>query len=273
MADTHTLEKIGEGREAEMFVWEDGRILRLLRDPGRGTQVQWEAGAMQTARARGLPVPEVYGITEFMGRPGIIMERIEGADLLTRISSRPWTLWKAGDILGEVHARLHSTPASARLPDLRSRIAERISSNPELPATLARFAADELKDLPDGDKICHFDFHPANVLMSSNGPVVIDWTNVKRGDHHADVARAVLILKLGEPPPGSVSAVMRVLTRFARGILLRRYLSAYRRHGQLDRSLLDRWLPVCAVDRLLDGIPEEVPAIRRLLEKAGAQLP
>jgi hypothetical protein len=66
---------------------------------------------------------------------------------------------------------------------------------------------------------------------------------------------------------------MRVLTRFARGILLNRYLNAYRCHGQLDDALVDRWLPVCAVDRLLDGIPEEIPAIRRFLEGSGAPLP
>jgi aminoglycoside phosphotransferase (APT) family kinase protein len=159
------------------------------------------------------------------------------------------------------------------LPEVRARIAERISSNPEIPRPLAAFALQGLNELPDGDRMCHFDYHPANVLMSPNGPVVIDWTGVKRGDHHADVARSVLILRLGEPPPGSISAVMRVLTRFARGILLRRYLSSYKRHGQLDDALVDRWLAVCAVDRLLDGIPEEIPAIRRLLEKAGAPLP
>ena len=271
MVQTETLVKIGEGREAEMFAWEDGRVLRLLRDPARRAGVQWEAAAMQTARSRGLPVPEIYGITEVMGRPGIIMERVDGTDLLTQISARPWTLWKAGDILGEVHARLHSTTASERLPELRARLAERITGRAEIPKPLASFATDALKDLPDGDRMCHFDFHPANVLMSPKGPVVIDWTNVKRGDHHADVARAVLILKLGEPPEAA-PAHLKLLARFGRAMLLGRYLRSYRRHGQLDDALVDRWIPVCAVDRLLDGIPEEVPAIRRLLEKAGSPL-
>jgi aminoglycoside phosphotransferase (APT) family kinase protein len=270
--DTTTLVKIGEGREAEMFAWEGGTILRLLRGTDRRNQVQWEAAAMETARARGLPVPAVFGITEVMGRPGIIMERVDGPDLLTQINARPWTIFQAGSLLGDVHARLHSVTASERLPMLKPTLAARIGSRPEIPPELARFAIDSLNDLPEGDRICHFDYHPANVLISSAGPVVIDWTNVKRGDHHADVARSVLILRLGEPPPGSVSAVMKVLIRFARGILLGRYLSAYHRREHLDRSLVDRWIPVCAVDRLLDGIPEEVPAIHRLLRESGAPL-
>jgi aminoglycoside phosphotransferase (APT) family kinase protein len=271
MAETETLTKIGEGREAEMLAWEDGKVLRLLRDPGRGNQAQWEAAAMQTARRRGLPVPEVYGITEVMGRPGIIMERIEGTDFLTQIGARPWFVFKAGNVCGEVHARLHSVAASDRLPNLKPALTARMGSRSEVPPALARFAIDALEGLPDGDRMCHFDFHPANVLMSPQGPVVIDWTNVKRGDHHADVARSVLILRLGEPPPSS-PAMIKFLARFGRAILLNRYLSSYRRHGQIDSSLVDRWLPVCAVDRLLDGIPEEVPAIRRLLRKAGVPL-
>jgi aminoglycoside phosphotransferase (APT) family kinase protein len=272
LQDTDTLTRIGEGREAEMFAWEDGKVLRLLRNAERGNQVQWEAAAMETARSRGLPVPAIYGITEVMGRPGIIMERIDGSDLLTQMSARPWTVFKAGNVLGEVHARLHSVVASERLPMVKPTLAARIGSRPEIPPELARFAIDALNELPDGDRICHFDYHPANVLMSPKGPVVIDWTNVKRGDHHADIARSVLILRLGEPPPGSVSAVMRALIRVARGILLRAYTNSYRRHGQVESALVDRWLPVVAVDRLLAGIPEEVPAIHRLLREAGAPL-
>jgi aminoglycoside phosphotransferase (APT) family kinase protein len=214
----------------------------------------------------------VYGITEVMGRPGIIMERIDGTDLLTRINARPWTVFKAGGILGEVHARLHSATASERLPFLKPTLAARIGSRKEVPPELARFAIDAMNELPEGDRICHFDYHPANVLMGPSGPVVIDWTNAKRGDHHADVARSVLILRLGEPPPGSVSTLVRALTRLGRAVLLRGYMSAYRRHGPLDRALVERWVPVCAVDRLLDGIPEEVSAIHRLLKKAGAPL-
>jgi len=39
-----------------------------------------------------------------------------------------------------------------------------------------------------GDAIVHLDLHPGNVLLSSGGPVVIDWTNVRRGLAEVDVA-------------------------------------------------------------------------------------
>ncbi len=37
-----------------------------------------------------------------------------------------------------------------------------------------------LNALPDGDFLCHGDFHPDNVMMTSGDPVLIDWPGAKR---------------------------------------------------------------------------------------------
>lgn len=43
--------------------------------------------------------------------------------------------------------------------------------------------------------LCHFDLHPANVILSPTGPVVIDWTNATHdGDPAVDAALTYLIL-------------------------------------------------------------------------------
>jgi hypothetical protein len=43
--------------------------------------------------------------------------------------------------------------------------------------------------------LCHFDLHPANVILSPAGPVVIDWTNaIRDGDPAVDAALTYLIL-------------------------------------------------------------------------------
>src|SRR5262249_32610054 len=57
-----------------------------------------------------------------------------------------------------------------------------------------------LEALPDGDRLCHGDFHPANVLVGRNGPAVIDWTGATRGDPAADLARTRLLLQAGAVP-------------------------------------------------------------------------
>jgi len=51
------LRKIGEGREAEIFAWGEGSILRLMRDPGAVEWCDQQAAAMTAAWEAGGPVP------------------------------------------------------------------------------------------------------------------------------------------------------------------------------------------------------------------------
>ncbi len=250
-----------------MFAWEDGRILRLLREPnGQGSNAL-QAAAMEAARSCGVRVPAIYGQTTVMGRPGLIMERIEGTDLLTLIGRRPWTAFRAGRISGEIHARLHEAAAPQSLPPLRAVLEWRIRSVAALPDSLRQFALEALAGLPDGDRICHGDLHPANIMMDGQTPVLIDWSNVTRGEPAADVARARMILGLGSPPPGT-SLPLRAMTLMGRRLLIWLYLRSYRRQRPLDMRAVDRWQVPVAAARLAEGIQEETASVMRLLEGA-----
>ncbi|MBI1885013.1 MAG: phosphotransferase [Chloroflexi bacterium] len=270
MDQQRQLHKIAEGREAEMFAWDEGSILRLLRDSGAGRRNQWQAAAMEAARSRGVRVPAVREVVRMMGRPGLVMERIEGTDLLTLIGRRPWTTFRAGRISGEVQARLHEVEAPSALPALRAVLQQRIEGSDEVPPDLKQFALGVLEALPDGDRLCHGDFHPGNIMMDGATPVLIDWTNVTRGDPAGDVARTRLILRLGEPPPGT-SPVIRGLAPVGGKVLVSLYLRSYRRLRPLDMGLVDRWeIPVAAA-RFAEEIREEVPALLKFLERARAR--
>ena len=51
------LKKVAEGREAEMFAWEDGKVLRLLRPGFNPATLDAEVRALELAHRNGLPVP------------------------------------------------------------------------------------------------------------------------------------------------------------------------------------------------------------------------
>ena len=67
-------------------------------------------------------------------------------------------------------------------------------------------------------RLCHGDLHPSNVILTRDGPVIVDWFDASRGDPVADVARSSLML-LGDganPPrhlPGADPATLGALTR------------------------------------------------------------
>ena len=268
MARTSELKKIAEGREAEMFAWGDGKVLRLMRgsDAFERARLERDVLVLKGAAERGLRVPAVYETVEEMGRPGIIMERIDGPDLLTLIGRQPWKVWWAAGINGRAHAAMHEVMAPPEVESTRDRITRHLTQSPKVPRAVAEAALERLAALPDGDRLSHGDFHPANILMDGDEPVIIDWSNVSRGDPAADVARTVVIFRSGEPPPGT-SLPLKVMAMFGRRILLSAYLRAYRRTALLDMGLVRRWEDVRLADRLADSIPEERPLILRQLSK------
>ncbi len=269
MAQTTELKKIAEGREAEMFAWGEGKILRLLRGSGESERARLERDmlVLRGAREHGVRVPEVFEAAEVMGRPGLVMERIEGTDLLTAIGRQPWKVWWVAGIGGRAHARMHEVVAPAEVRTTKEYITRALTESPLVPRVVAEAALKVMAELPDGDRLSHGDFHPANILMDGDEPVIIDWSNVSRGDPAADVARTLVILESGEPPPGTPLPV-KLLALFGRRLLTSAYLRAYRRVAPLDMELVRRWEAVRLADRLADSIPEERLKILRLLSKA-----
>lgn len=158
--------------------------------------------------------------------------------------------------------RLHAVLAPRTLPPLKGQLRELLERHVDrVPQDLAGEAHERLTDLPDGDRLCHGDYHPANVLLTPAGPRVIDWAGATRGDPTADVCRTRLLIELGEVPDHAPVLVRR-LERAGRSLLLRSYLRAY---GRPDPGLMDGWQRVIAITRLAEGIDaEREPLMRRL---------
>lgn len=261
------LKRIAEGREAEIFAWEDGTVLRLFREARGAAALEREIGAMRAVAAVLPFVPRVLGRFDVDGRPGIVMERVDGPDLLTLLSRRPWSVRRFGALTGELHAQLHDVVAPPELPALDDRASAIL---PGLPPAIAEAARRELASLPAGDRLCHGDFHPGNVLMSPRGPVIIDWPGAMRADPLADHARTLLLLRVGAVPPGT-PALLRAGALFARGLMRSSYARAYRQRRPVDRGLLRRWTVAVAAFRLLDDIPGERAPLLRVLEECGVR--
>jgi aminoglycoside phosphotransferase (APT) family kinase protein len=258
--------RVGEGREAEVFAWDEGTVLRLLRRSSDPKRVEREAAAMRAAADGGVDVPNVYGTTMVEGRAGLIMERVDGPDLIALMGRRPWAVPRVARIVGRAQARMHDVVAPDNLPSLRDLVRRKIDIAADLPAELADFALKKLDALPEGDRLCHGDFHPGNLLLGRDGPAVIDWTDATRGDPAADLARTRLLLRQGAVPE-HMPALIRGLHAFGRGAFFRLYLRAYARERPIDDDLVDRWEVVRVADRVMEGIDAEQPVLLDQLER------
>jgi aminoglycoside phosphotransferase (APT) family kinase protein len=164
-----------------------------------------------------------------------------------------------------VQAGINRSAAPPELPPLRELLRRHITRSTDIPEQYTNEALTALASLPDGSSLCHGDFHPGNVMMDGDEAVVIDWTNCARGAAEADFARTRMMMRLGEPPPGT-SRALKLLALFGRRIFLVLYERGYRGSLALDEDLLHRWeLPV-AVARLTDDIQEERASLFKLIE-------
>ena len=254
--------RLGSGRAAEVFEYGPGRIIKLMRDPGH--RPDREVAGQQAARAAGIPTPEVFGTTIIEGRAGIIMERIEGLDGLTAASRKPWRVWAVGRATGRVHRQLSGVPAPDGLRDLRALVEERIGTSDTIPEAARERLKAILALAPDGDRLCHLDLHPGNIIESPAGPIVIDFSNAASGHPMADHARSLLTFDAGEPPDDTPRHE-QLLIAAGRSIARRGYQSGY---GPVDREALALWMPLMVALRLGERIPQERTRLLRLLSRS-----
>ena len=255
--------RIAQGREAEILAWDEGRVLRLMRDTDAGDRLAAERAAMAAVAAHGVDVPALGEILEYEGRPGLVMERLGGMDLLSLLAKQPWKVAGAGKTTARLHVALNAVDAPPSLVESRAQLEATLRRETGIPAELAAAALSMLATLPDGPRICHGDFHPGNLMGDGHRACIIDWAQVTRGDPAGDFARTIVILRAGGFPPGT-PVLLRLAAIPGRRILVRNYEREYRRLTTSDLSRLGDWIAVHAVARMAEEIEGEVPGLLQM---------
>lgn len=191
-----------------------------------------EARVMEHARAQAYPVPAVTELSA--DGTDLIMERVDGPVMLDEVSRRPWTLGTHAATLARLHQQLHTIQA---------------------PTDLALVGE-------NGAQLLHLDLHPLNVILSSAGPMVIDWTNAARGAGDVDVALTWALMACADVP---VRGAHRLLITAGRRLFLRSFLAHF------DLAAVRRQLPAVVAWRMDDPklSDQEKANMRHLMQREG----
>ncbi|WP_031518228.1 phosphotransferase [Streptomyces sp. NRRL F-5123] len=177
------MDLIAKGREADVYAVGEGWVLRRFRDGGRSTAQ--EARILRWLTAAGYPVPVVHATDG----ADLVMERLHGPTMAEALREHPWRAAEYGAVLGGLHRELHELRAPEWLPPLG-------------------------EDGAGDARVLHLDLHPENVLLTADGPRVIDWSNARAGGPEVDVAMTSVILRCLELPLAT-RLVLRTLLRSA----------------------------------------------------------
>jgi len=225
---------LGSGKEAEVFEWGSG-ALKLYRSPARKDAAFREAANLAAAEALGLPVPAVSGVHRIGERWGCRDGARSRALLLRGGAARAGAAPRCSHADGSAAPR---DPHQARhaIRSLKARLAANIRETSLLDAAARESLLERLASLPGGDRLCHGDFHPMNILGPFGAERVVDWLDARQGDPAADVCRSY------------------VLMRRVDADLAAAYVEAYGGDGR-DRMMA--WLPIVAAARLAEGVLDE----------------
>ncbi|MQM24866.1 phosphotransferase [Glycomyces albidus] len=165
------MELIASGRASSVFALDDRRVLRRCQ-----WNVAQEARLMRHLARNAYPVPEVYEVAG----GDMVMERLYGPTLAESIMTGRTAPESAAEILDGLLDRLRGVPVPDWLPTEARGVDFRADASPS---------------------VLHLDLHPENVVITGDGPVVIDWTNAAAGDHAVDRAVSWVILAEIDPEP------------------------------------------------------------------------
>lgn len=258
--DPDLAEPIAYGRTAEIYALDADTILKLFFPQFPEDEAENEAALIQAVTQAGVPTPAVLETTMINGRCGIVMERIEGQSMLDHLQADlEGNLYEFAQLLAELHANVHQY-SSMTLVTEHEWLARKIKRAEPLHDDLKTAVLAHLQQLPHEDIICHADFHMDNIILTANGPVIIDWTNANRGHPLSDVARTMLMLTKGVLPPDLSDAQRNAILEL-RTVFNQLYLDHYFTLQPYHPDELAPWhLPIAAA-RLSETIPEETAEI------------
>ena len=256
---------IARGRTADVYDWDEGHVLKLFHNWFELKDIEYELKIARAVHASGVKTPAVKELVQVDGRNGLIYERANGESMLGMFQRRPWKVFEYARILAKLHADMHDCVFEADVPPQHAKLKFKIDHAQALPDSLKTHLLNALEALPEGNRVCHGDFHPANVLLSENEATVIDWIDASRGEPLADVARTSIIILGAIATPQIPNLMLKVFINIFQSAYLREY---FRLRPQ-NKDEYRRWLPVVAGARLSENIPE---LETWLIQQAGRQL-
>lgn len=217
------------GRSAEISEYEPGWVAKTAK-PGYEQILELEAGNYRALTDRGLPMPRTRGVID--GR--LILEHIPGDTMLAVLERDRSRSAELAAVFLDLWERVHAASPAGVMP-VRARIEWGLGRS--------------VGSLPAGEPaLCHYDFHPGNVILAPDGAVVIDWVDALAGPVAADYARTLILLGF----PGR--AVRVPFTEIVYDHVMSRASDEVR-----------EWLPIVAAARLAEGDSgEETTWLRRV---------
>ena len=252
-------EKIASGGTAEVYAYETDKIAKVFHDNIPDEAINHEFLVSRLISTIVVRSPKMYELIENTKERGYIAERIFGRSMLDYIMKKEGDIEELLHQFTSTHYQLHNilfsntlgSSVNTILLSTHEWLKQRISWTNDLTEKEKIELYKDLYELPDGNSICHNDYHPGNLIITEDTYeiCIIDWCDVSIGNPLADVARTILAFSPTELPPEIPPEVQSMLQE-GRKLMKELYMKEYRKLSGMNLLELDKWIPVVAASRL-----------------------
>ena len=221
-------------------VYRDGdKVIKLFDEHYSKADILNEALNQARVEETGLNIPKLNEVTKVNGRWAIIMDYIPGKTLQQLMDENPDKLDEYLELFVDLQMEVHSKRAPL-LNKLKDKMNRKISQA-DLNATIRYDLHTRLEAMPKHNKVCHGDFNPSNIIISTDGtPYIIDWSHATQGNASADVARTYLLFWLA----GKMN-------------IAEKYLDLFCLKSDTAKQYVQKWVPIVAASQMVKGKKEE----------------
>lgn len=164
LTDIDHFKLLSQGNTAEVYELEENKILKLFRQSMPLEAINMEYRISSEICQCIKDVPRVYEMVVWNERYGIVYEKITGTDMISCMLKNVFLVNKYSRKLAEVHYKMHQENADIHR-NVKDKLTEEIYAAKDFTDQEKKNLAQYISTLPDGESICHLDFHPGNVLM------------------------------------------------------------------------------------------------------------
>lgn len=233
------LDKIVATRKNKTIYRDGDRCIKLFSAGYSKSDVLNEALNQARIEETGLQIPRILEVAMIDGKWAIVSEFIEGKTLSELMEENPERKQEYIELLVELQMSVHQKSAPL-LNKLKDKMNRKISES-AFDETTKYELHTRLEGMPKHKKVCHGDFNPSNIIITSDGaPYIIDWSHATQGNASADVARTFLLFSLnGDNGDADF------------------YLDTFCKKSGTEKQYVQKWMPIVAASQSVKGNEKE----------------
>ena len=253
--DLKELSMIAQGGEADIYDVGGDKILRIPRKINKESSEK-DKILYSILERHQINVPKIYEYTPIDGKTAVVMQKIFGCTMLSKLKKYPLGAVRQIKRLAYMQTAISEIEVSSPFNTIQDIMNYFAAKPPLMEKKLIDFTMEMFNGLPKGNQLCHGDFHPGNILTQNGIDYIIDWSAAYRSNYLSDIAHSFLLMKHVPKIPGESSFQHKILN-ISGGAIATAYLKEVHRLKHFDYALFSKWTVVMSFLRAYYGLPSE----------------